>query len=102
VNTLIHEVSNATNLRDLAASLVDKIKPSVVVLTAKNDGKAVILVASSKDVSSKFPANKILNALAPLINGRGGGKPEMAQAGGDNVDGLNKLKQTLQATLMTL
>lgn len=75
-----------------ARSLVEKVRqhfPSgVIAVAAESDGKAFLLVSVSKDLSKRAPAGKLVQAAAPKIEGRGGGKPEMAQAGGTNIAGL--------------
>lgn len=76
------------DLRQMADILRLKIQSGIVVLGSKADGKAFILAAVTKDLSGRFNAGSIIKALAPVIGGKGGGKAEMAQAGGDNPAGL--------------
>ncbi|HKZ46073.1 MAG TPA: DHHA1 domain-containing protein, partial [Thermodesulfobacteriota bacterium] len=74
--------------RQLADILRAKINSGIVVLGSKTTGKAFILAAITKDLSGRFNAGSIIKELAPAIGGKGGGKPDMAQAGGDNPAGL--------------
>ena len=60
------------------------------MLAAERDGKANLLVAVTKDLAGKrVHAGKLVGALAPHVDGRGGGRPDLAQAGGPNVAGLD-------------
>jgi alanyl-tRNA synthetase len=49
-----------------------------------------LLVSVTKDLTSRFKAGEIVKQLAPLVGGKGGGRPDMAQAGGKNPEGLDK------------
>lgn len=76
-------------LRTLAAQAQKKAGEKAVVLFATADADKVALVCiSGQDAKVKYPANKAINAVADLVGGRGGGRPDMAQAGGKNVAGL--------------
>lgn len=82
------EAEKPDELRQMADALRQKINSGIVVLGSKADGKALILAAVTKDLSGRFNAGNIVKELAPTIGGKGGGKAEMAQAGGDNPAGL--------------
>lgn len=77
-------------LRDLSDQILQKAPNTVVVLGMKQESasKAFLLVAKGKQVSTGFSSQELLQKLAPDINGRGGGKADMAQAGGDKLEGL--------------
>lgn len=77
-------------MRELAERLTQKRPEVVVVLGAKDDeaGKAFLLAAVGKKAPSQVKANQVISALQGTIEGRGGGKPDMAQAGGTKLDGL--------------
>jgi alanyl-tRNA synthetase len=77
-------------LRELSDQILQKAPNTVVVLGMKQEsvGKAFLLVAKGKQVATGFSSQELLQKLAPEINGRGGGKADMAQAGGDKLDGL--------------
>jgi alanyl-tRNA synthetase len=77
-------------LRDLADQLRDKLGSGVVVLGAALDGKANLLVAVTSDLTSRIKAGELVAKLAPMVGGRGGGKPELAQAGGPQPEKLNE------------
>ena len=72
----------AKDLRKMADLLRDKIKSGIVVLGCDSGGKAVLLAAVTKDLTTRFSAGDIIKQIAPVVGGRGGGKPDMAQAGG--------------------
>jgi alanyl-tRNA synthetase len=82
------DVPDAKALRAAADALRDKLGSGVVALGAEADGKAMLLVAVTKDLEARVPAGKVIAAIAPHVDGKGGGKPELAQAGGGNVAGL--------------
>jgi alanyl-tRNA synthetase len=81
-------------LRELSDTLKERIGSGVIVLGCEKEGKASILVAVTKDLSSRFKAGEIIKALAPTIGGSGGGRPELAQAGGGRPE---KLDEALEA-----
>jgi alanyl-tRNA synthetase len=88
------QVEDIKALRDLSDTLKDGIGEGVIALGAAIGGKANLLVAVTKTVSSSIKAGDIIKQIAPLVGGSGGGKPELAQAGG-NLPG--KLDEALAA-----
>ncbi|MBI3399142.1 MAG: alanine--tRNA ligase [Deltaproteobacteria bacterium] len=90
INVLSSQVEaiNPDELRQMADILRAKINSGIVVLGSKSNGKAFILAAVTEDLSNKFNASSIIKELAPIIDGKGGGKADMAQAGGNNPAGL--------------
>lgn len=78
----------AKKLRDLADALKNRVNDGVIVLAMKDGDKANLIVAIGKDALKKWNANEVLKVLSPLIEGRGGGKPDLAQAGGAKVTGI--------------
>ncbi|MFQ5900074.1 MAG: alanine--tRNA ligase [Thermodesulfobacteriota bacterium] len=78
-------------MREVADRLRDGLGSGVVLLGMERDGKAVILIAVTKDLTSKFHAGKMIKELAVMVGGRGGGKPDMAQAGGKDPKGLDRV-----------
>ena len=77
------------DLREQADRLRDQLGSSVVVLAADRGSKVQLLAAASKDIAGKrVHAGKVIQAIAPLVEGRGGGRPDMAQAGGANPAGI--------------
>lgn len=82
-------------LRDLADKLRDKMGSGVVALGAADGAKALLLVAVTKDLVGKLPAKALLDDVSAAFGGRGGGKPDLAQAGGDP----SKLDAALEAVV---
>ena len=93
------QVADVKALRDLADQLRDKLGSGVLVLGAELDGKANLLVVVTKDLTDRFKAGELVGKLAPIVGGRGGGKPELAQAGGPNPE---KLPEALAAAASLL
>ncbi|MCX8073710.1 MAG: alanine--tRNA ligase [Candidatus Binatia bacterium] len=81
-------------LRELADQLRQRLGSGIVVLGTKRGERALLLAAVTKDLAARFPAGQIIKRIAPLIGGGGGGKPELAQAGGKNPE---KLQEALEA-----
>jgi alanyl-tRNA synthetase len=79
---------DAKSLRSVCDRLREKLGPSVVVLAAADNGSASVLVGVTPDRTGKWNANDIIRQLVPFIDGRGGGKPDFAQAGGKNPEGI--------------
>ncbi|MDP1769525.1 MAG: alanine--tRNA ligase [Nitrospirota bacterium] len=73
---------DVNGMRALADQLRDKLKSGVVALGAANDGKVSLLVVVTKDLIARLKAGDLIKAMAAEVGGTGGGRPEMAQAGG--------------------
>jgi alanyl-tRNA synthetase len=73
---------DVNGMRALADQLRDKLKSGVVALGAANDGKVSLLVVVTKDLIARLKAGDIIKEMASEVGGTGGGRPEMAQAGG--------------------
>jgi len=69
-------------LRNLADELKQKIGSGVVVLGSPQEDKVALVVMVTSDICQKIPAGRIIKQIAPLVGGAGGGKPELAEAGG--------------------
>jgi alanyl-tRNA synthetase len=78
-------------LRELADQLRQKLGSGVLCLGSEVDGKANLLVTVTKDLAGRLHAGKLIVELAPLIGGKGGGKPDLAQAGGSNPQALDQV-----------
>ncbi len=78
-------------LRGLADSLRDRLKRGVVIIAADNEGKVHLLVAVTKDLTDRVKAGQLVKDLAPLIGGKGGGRPDFAEAGGTEASGVPAL-----------
>ncbi len=80
---------DVNGMRALADQLRDKLKSGVVALGAANDGKVSLLVVVTKDLISRLKAGDLIKEMALEVGGTGGGRPEMAQAGGKDPAGLD-------------
>jgi len=89
------ESMNGKQLREMADKLRDKLGSGVLALGCELDGKANLLVAVSKDLTDRLHAGQLIGKLAAGIGGRGGGRPDLAQAGGSEPA---KLATTLEQT----
>jgi alanyl-tRNA synthetase len=87
---------NPEGLRKTADTLRDRIPSSVVVLASHHQGKTNLIVALSKNITSRLSAAKLIKELSGITGGRGGGRPDMAQAGGGDPKKLDSaLKKTV-------
>ena len=77
-----------TGMRALGDQLRDKLRSGVVALGAVNDGKVSLLVLVTKDLIPRLKAGDLIKTMATQVGGTGGGRPEMAQAGGKIPAGL--------------
>ena len=76
-------------MRALADALRNKWKSAVVVLAGAEDGNVSIISAVTKDLTAKVHAGKLASAVALAVGGKGGGRPDMAEAGGKNAGALD-------------
>jgi alanyl-tRNA synthetase (EC 6.1.1.7) len=99
VVTKVVEAPDAKTLRDFGDRLRDKIQSGIILLGSRARNKAMLLCMVTKDLTGTYNAGKIVKEIAPLVGGTGGGRPDMAQAGGskpENMDqALNKLQEIL-------
>jgi alanyl-tRNA synthetase len=77
-------------LRQLVDVLRQKIGSGVIVLAAAEDGKVALITGVTKDLIPKLHAGKIVQELAKLVGGSGGGKPDLAEAGGKDTSAIQK------------
>jgi len=80
-------------LRGLADSLKATIKSGVVVLASAGDGKVQIVVAVTPDLTDRVKAGQIVKAIAPIVGGGGGGRPDFAEAGGRQPERIDEMLQ---------
>ena len=79
------------SLRGLADSLRDRLGRGVVVLASENGDKVALVVSVSKDLVDRVHAGQVVKAIAPIVGGGGGGRPDFAQAGGRQPAGIDAL-----------
>jgi len=89
---LVEEIEgmDGKQLRELSDQIRDRLPSGVVILGSRSGGKANLLIAVSKDLASRLSAGQIIRPLAELVGGGGGGRPELAQAGGSKPEELGK------------
>jgi alanyl-tRNA synthetase len=76
------EGADAKTLRETMDKLKDKLKSAAIVLGAVNDGKVSLIAGVTSDLTGKLKAGELVNYVAQQVGGKGGGRPDMAQAGG--------------------
>ncbi|MEK7666897.1 MAG: alanine--tRNA ligase [Pseudomonadota bacterium] len=74
--------ADSKTLRDTLDKLKDKFGSAAIVLAAVQDGKVLLIAGVTKDLTTKVPAGELVNQVALRVGGKGGGRPDMAQAGG--------------------
>jgi alanyl-tRNA synthetase len=93
-------VDDVKKLRELADSLRDRLGSGILAIGSDIGGKATLLVTVSSDLVSRFKAGDLIREMAPIIGGSGGGKPEMAQAGGNHPEKLSEALEKLYALIV--
>ena len=91
VNVLAHRVDNLerAQMRTLIDQLRDKIGSGVVVLGSASNGNVSLIVGVTKDLTSRVQAGKVIGPVAQKVGGKGGGRPDLAEAGGKDPAALD-------------
>ncbi|RMH20706.1 MAG: alanine--tRNA ligase [Gammaproteobacteria bacterium] len=104
MNTLAEKAQNISGIKVLAEALTgadvktmrgmmdglrDKLAPAVIVLGSCAEDKVTLIAGVSKDLNPKIKAGELMGKLAPLVGGKGGGRPDMAQGGGNQPENLS-------------
>ncbi len=84
-------------MRETIDRLKDKLKSAAIVLGAVNDGKVSLIAGVTADLIGKVKAGELVNYVAQQVGGKGGGRPDMAQAGGTNPAGLPEALQSVRS-----
>ncbi|MFN4325424.1 MAG: alanine--tRNA ligase [Azonexus sp.] len=82
------EGADVTALRETMDKLKDKLKSAAIVLSSVADGKVTLIAGVTADLTGKLKAGELVNMVAQQIGGKGGGRPDMAQAGGTQPENL--------------
>jgi len=82
--------ADANALRETMDKLKDKLKSAAIVLASVNDGKVSLAAGVTSDLTGKIKAGELVNFVAGQVGGKGGGKPDMAMAGGTDAGNLPK------------
>jgi len=86
-------------LREMVDTLRQKMGSGVVVLFSTEDGKVAVITGVTKDLTDRVHAGKIIKELAPLVGGTGGGRPDLAEAGGKDTSGIEIALRTVYPLL---
>jgi len=101
VKVIASEVENVDRegLRQLVDSLRQKLGSGVVVLGMPEDGKVALIAGVTKDLTAKVHASKLIQALAKQVGGSGGGRPDLAEAGGKDTAALKSALLSIPSLL---
>lgn len=104
IKVLAAELAGAdvNSLRNTMDQLKNKLGSAVIMLASNDDGKVTLLAGVTKDLIGKAKAGDAVKECAPYVDGRGGGKPEMAQAGGQKPEGITEALAAFEAWAATL
>jgi len=89
ISARLEDGTDRESMRQVIDSLRQRLGSGVVVLGAAEDGKVALLAGVTKDLTSKVNAGKIIQAIAKNVGGSGGGRPDLAEAGGKDTSALN-------------
>jgi len=104
VKVLAHRVDNLerAQLRTLVDQLRDKLGSGVVVVGSVADGNVSLIAGVTKDLTSRIQAGKVVGAVAEKVGGKGGGRPDLAEAGGKDVAALDSALAAVYNVVETL
>jgi len=91
------EGADTNTLRETLDKLKDKLEPAVVILAAVDGEKVTLVAGVSKSVTNRFKAGELVNHVAQQVGGKGGGRPDMAQAGGKDPSKLAEALASVKA-----
>jgi alanyl-tRNA synthetase len=89
--------ADAKTLRETMDKLKDRLKSAAIVLGAVNDGKVALIAGVTADLIGKMKAGDLVNYVAQQVGGKGGGRPDMAQAGGTEPSKLPVALQSVKS-----
>ncbi|NOZ11008.1 MAG: alanine--tRNA ligase [Gammaproteobacteria bacterium] len=96
------EGADSKALRTSVDQLKDKLGSAVIVLGSATNGKVALIAGVTQDLSKKVHAGKLIAMVAEQVGGKGGGRPDMAQAGGNDVSALDSALDAVYAHTETL
>ncbi|MBW2630289.1 MAG: alanine--tRNA ligase [Deltaproteobacteria bacterium] len=94
------DVPDVRTLRDFGDKVRDRISSGVVLLGSRVGDKAMLLCMVTKDLTGRYNAGKIVGEIAPVVGGSGGGRPDMAQAGGSKPEKLEEALGRMEEILL--
>ncbi len=95
-------VMDMDSLRQMADMVSDRLGSGIVVLAAEKNAKANIIVKISKDLTGRLNAAELIRRIAVHVGGSGGGRPDMAQAGGSNLEGIDNALASVPEAIESL
>jgi alanyl-tRNA synthetase len=104
VKVLAHRVDNLerSQMRTLMDQLREKIGSGIVVLGSASNGNVALIVGVTKDLTSKVQAGKVIGPVAQRVGGKGGGRPDLAEAGGKDSAALDSALEGAYAVVESL
>lgn len=96
--TVLHDIE-AKELRTMVDDFKNKLGSAIIVLGIADGSKVSLIVGVTKDLVSKIKAGEVVNFVAQQVGGKGGGRPDMAQAGGSQPENLNSAIASVKALL---
>jgi alanyl-tRNA synthetase len=84
------DVDTPKALRNFADQMRDRIGSGIVVLGSRGDGKAMLICVVTQDLSDRYKAGQIIGRLSGMVGGKGGGRADMAQGGGNKPEALHE------------
>jgi alanyl-tRNA synthetase len=93
------EIENPSQLRDLADKFKTKLGSGVLLLGAESNGKALLISVVSDDLTRQYKAGEVVKQAAKIVGGGGGGRPDMAQAGGTKPEFLDAALESVYQTV---
>lgn len=99
VVTTIVDAADAKTLRDFGDKLKDRLQSGIILLGSRTGEKAMLLCMVTKDLTNRYQAGSIIREIAPIVGGSGGGRSDMAQAGGTKPENLGQALSRLEELL---
>jgi alanyl-tRNA synthetase len=96
---LVLDGADATVMRETLDKVKDRLQSGIAVLASVSDGKVALIAGVTKDLTGRVKAGDLVNHVAQQVGGKGGGRPDMAQAGGTNPAALPEALRSIEAWL---
>ena len=87
-------------LRGMVDDMRAKLGTGVVLLVAESDGRVSLALGVTKDLTDRFNAGDLVREIAAVVGGKGGGRPDFAQAGGDDPSKVDAALERFESLLM--
>ncbi len=80
--------ADVKSMRMIVDQWRNRLQSGVILVAAANDGKVILIAGVSQDLAGELGANKLIQAISPIVDGKGGGRPDLAQGGGSNIENI--------------